>query len=113
MNKLSKSTMKVDSRKPKPKNKSAQANALRENEKFIAGKIVNKILGVFGDANTKKLVGEIEAEDIPNTVSQVFKKAMGASNPTKKAKGGMVKKPAVKKKAGGMVKKTTRAKKTT
>lgn len=77
--------------RPRPKSSTADDNAMRENEKFVAGKIVNQVFKMFGDPETKKRIGKIQQEDIPNTFVNTLKKAFGDSS-AKKAKGGSVKK---------------------
>ena len=80
----------------------------RDNERFFAGKIANEVMKLFVDPETKKQIGRIQKEDIPNTFLDTIRKGMGA---TKKARGGTVqkssavKKPVAKKK-GGMAFKT-------
>jgi hypothetical protein len=80
----------------------------RDNERFLAGKIANEVMKLFVDPETKKQIGRIQKEDIPNTFLDTIRKGMGA---TKKARGGTVqkssavKKPVAKKK-GGMAFKT-------
>jgi hypothetical protein len=82
----------------------------RDNERFIAGKIANEVMKLFVDPETKKQIGRIQKEDIPNTFLETIRKGMGA---TKKARGGTVqkssaaKKPVAKKK-GGMAFKSSR-----
>jgi hypothetical protein len=78
--------------RPRPRPKSSTADDItRENEKFIAGKIVNQVFKMFGDPETKKRIGKIQKEDIPNTFVNTLKKAFGYSS-AKKAKGGSVRK---------------------
>jgi hypothetical protein len=80
----------------------------RENEGFLAGRVANEIMKLFVDPETKKQIGRIQKEDIPNTFLDTIRKGLGT---TKKARGGTVqkssavKKPVAKKK-GGMAFKT-------
>jgi hypothetical protein len=82
----------------------------RDNERFLAGKIANEVIKLFVDDPTRKQIGRIQKEDIPNTFLDTIRQGMGA---TKKARGGTVqkssavKKPVAKKK-GGMAFKTCR-----
>jgi hypothetical protein len=82
----------------------------RDNERFLAGKIANEVIKLFVDDPTRKEIGRIQKEDIPNTFLDTIRQGMGA---TKKARGGTVqkssavKKPVAKKK-GGMAFKTCR-----
>jgi hypothetical protein len=82
----------------------------RDNERFLAGKIANEVIKLFVDDPTRKQIGRIQEEDIPNTFLDTIRQGMGA---TKKARGGTVqkssavKKPVAKKK-GGMAFKTCR-----
>ena len=69
----------------------------RDNERFIAGKIANEVMKLFVDPETKKQIGRIQEEDIPNTFLETIRKGMGA---TKKARGGTVQKSVAKKKGG-------------
>jgi hypothetical protein len=67
----------------------------RDNERFIAGKIANEVIKLFVDEPTKKQIGRIQEEDIPNTFLETIRKGLGG---TKKARGGAVQKsPAMKK----------------
>jgi hypothetical protein len=80
----------------------------RDNERFFAGKIANEVMKLFVDPETKKQIGRIQKEDIPNTFLDTIRKGMGA---TKKARGGTVQKSSavkksVAKKKGGMAFKT-------
>jgi hypothetical protein len=80
----------------------------RDNERFLLGQIANKVIKLFVDEPTRKQIGRIQEEDIPNTFLDTIRQGMGA---TKKARGGTVqkssavKKPVAKKK-GGMAFKT-------
>jgi hypothetical protein len=82
----------------------------RDNERFLLGKIANEVIKLFVDEPTRKQIGQIQKEDIPNTFLDTIRQGMGA---TKKARGGTVqkssavKKPVAKKK-GGMAFKTCR-----
>jgi hypothetical protein len=82
----------------------------RDNERFLAGKIANEVIKLFVDDPTRKEIGRIQKEDIPNTFLDTIRQGMGT---TKKARGGTVqkssavKKPVAKKK-GGMAFKTCR-----
>jgi hypothetical protein len=84
----------------------------RDNERFLAGRIANEVMKLFVDEpETRKQIGRIQKEDIPNTFLDTIRKGMGA---TKKARGGTVqkssavKKPVAKKKGGVAVKKSSR-----
>jgi hypothetical protein len=82
----------------------------RDNERFLLGQLANAVVKLFVDPETKKQIGRIQKEDIPNHFLETIRKGMGA---TKKARGGTVqkssaaKKPVAKKK-GGMAFKSSR-----
>jgi len=87
---------------PSPREKKGD-EITRDNERFLAGKIANEVIKLFVDEPTKKQIGRIQEEDIPNTFLETIRKGLGA---TKKARGGTVqkssavKKPVAKKKGG-------------
>ena len=95
---------------PSPREKKGD-EITRDNERFLAGKIANEVIKLFVDEPTKKQIGRIQQEDIPNTFLDTIRRGMGA---TKKARGGTVqkssavKKPVAKKKGGVAVKKSSR-----